>query len=364
MPDINSTGIRINGGDEITAEEAAQHVRNYTPSVQETTEEVADEPDDRTPISESERKLLDERQASAFQSPLDDGAEVRDRAERFQVPGQWVPPHVKARKAREALFPNRKALHDLEQRLAVLAAHDGAPEAVAEAVKVAREAIDEARRAYDEGTHPDNARYARDRQAKDRVVVALAEVTRAVSAAEAVAQRPDLQDEWFDSLAGSIEEKRAAALEALRAAEKAYASLRGSIGSAKSLAIQQGRFDSAWHSSLVNDLDLNRVLGGLKEAIAFIDPDSDQSDDYTTGRFLTAEYDEGALPPHTLARLRRMGDLSGSGSFSWQLAARAVSPSKEDHALQEALATKRLVVFMNSNPFRPRKDDIAGGRGY
>lgn len=363
MPDINSTGIRINGGDEITAEEAAQHVRNYTPSVQETIEEVADEPDDKTPISESERKSLDERQASAFQSPLDDGAEVRERAERFQVPGEWVPPYVRQRRQREMMLPNAKAVHDLEARLAEIAKHDGAPKPVAEAVAVAREALEAVRVAYIEGAHPDNRRFARDQAAKDDVTVKVAGATKAVAAAEAVAQRGDLQDEWFDSLAGGIEEKRAAALEALRAAEKAYASLRGSIGSAKSLAIQQGRFDSAWHSSVVNDLDLNRVLGGLKEAIAFIDPDSDQSDDYTTGRFLTAEYDEGSLPPHTLARLRRMGELSGSGSFPWQLAARALSASKEDHALQEALATKRLVVFMNSNPFRPRKDDIAGGIG-
>lgn len=364
MPDINSTGIRINGGDEITAEEAAQRTRNYTPSVQEATEEQADEAPDKNPITPEQRESLDARTDGEFCSPLDEGGEVRDRADRFVVPGDWDNPRLKAQRLREATFPSRKALHDLEKRLAALARTDGAPEPVAEAIDVARQAFDEANRAYDEGAHPDNARYARDQQAKDRVIVALAEVTKAVSTAEAVARRGDLQDDWYESLTGTIEEKRAAALDALRTAEKAYAALRGSIVAAKDLGVQQGRYDSAWHTSVVNDVDLNRVLPELKKAIAFVDPDSDQSDDYTTGRFLTAEYDESALPPHTLARLRRMGELSGSGSFPWQLAARAISPSKEDHALQEALATKSLRVFMNSNPFRPRNDDIAGGRGY
>lgn len=363
MPDINSSGIRISGGDEVTAEEAAQHTRNYTPSVQEATEEQADEAPDKTPITAEERESLDARTDGEFRSPLDEGSEVRDRAERFVVPGDWDNPRLKAQRLREATFPSRKALHDLEKRLAALVRFDGAPEPVAEATRAALQAVDEANRAYDEGAHPDNARYARDQQAKDRVIVALAEVTKAVSTAEAVARRGDLQDDWYESLTGTIEEKRAAALDALRAAEKAYASLRGSIASAKALGIQQGRFDNSWHSSPVGELPLTKALPVIREAINLVDPDSDESDDYTTGRFLVEEYEEGTLPPHTMAHLRHAGERAGGGTFPWQLHARAVARSKDDAALQEAIATKSLLVFLNSNPYQPRRDDIAGGIG-
>jgi hypothetical protein len=295
------TSIHITGDDQPTAEEAEARTRNYTPSVQEQAEETP-EVEDKTPISDEEHKALDESQQPTFQAPFQDG-EIRERVERFQVPGEWVPPYVKARRQREMMLPNRKAAHDLEARLVEIAKYDGAPHSVVEAVKVAREALEAVRVAYDEGAHPDNRRFARDQAAKDDVIVKVAEATKAVAALEAVARDEAVQEQWFDGLTSGIEEKRAKALDALREAEKAYASFRGSVASAQSLAVQQGRWDSAWHTSAVNEVDLNRVLGGLKETIALVDPKSEESDDYTTGRFLTEEYE--GLPPHTLARLRR-----------------------------------------------------------
>lgn len=351
------TSIHITGDDQPTIEEAEARTKNYTPSVQEQTEETP-EVEDKTPISDAERKALDDAQRPTFEAPFADG-EIRERAERFQVPGEWVPPYVRQRRQREMMLPNRKAAHDLEKRVSEVAKYDGAPEPISEALQVAREALDAVRVAYDEGAHPDNGRFARDQAAKDDVTIKIAEATLAVAALEAVARDEAVQEQWFEGLTSGIEEKRAEALDALREAEKAYASFRGSVASAQSLAVQQGRWDSAWHTSVVNEVDLNRVLGGLKETIALVDPQSEESDDYTTGRFLTEEYE--GLPPHTMARLKRMADLSGGGSFPAQLYLRAASLSKEDAALQESLATKRLKVFMNSNPFRARKDDIAGG---
>lgn len=355
--------IHITGDGQPTRDEAERTTKNYNPSIQELAEEQPDEAPDKTPISDDERKSLDERTDDEFRSPLDQGSEIRDRAPLFEVPGQWVPPYVKARRQREMMLPNAKAVHDLEKRVAELAVVDGAPELIRDAIKAAREALDNVRTVYREGGHPDNPRFARDQEAKDRAIVALADATKAVAALETVARRGDLRDEWFATLAGGIEEKRAKALEALREAERAYATLRGSIASAKSLGIQQGRFDNSWHSSPVGELPLTRALPVIREAIDLVDPASDESDDYTTGRFLVAEYEEGTLPPHTMAHLRHAGERAGGGTFPWQLHARAVARSKDDAALQEAIATKNLRVFLNSNPYQPRRDDIAGGIG-
>lgn len=354
------TSIHITGDDEVTAEDAARVTKKYNPSIQETTEEVADEPADNTPISDEERKALDDKQAPTFQAPFQDG-DLRDRAERFQPPGEWESPVIKARRRREMMLPNRGAANDLEKRVNAIALLDGAPKPVQEGVRAAREAIADLRAAYEAGSHPDNPRYALNQQAKDDVIVKVAEVTRVVVALEAVAQRADLQDEWFANLSGGMEAKRQDALKALRAAEKAYASFRGAVGSAQGLAVKQGRWDGGWHRSVVSEVDLNRVLPELKKTIDFVDPESETSDDYTTGRFLTAEYEEGTLPPHTMAQLQRVGDLAGSGTFPRQIFLRAKARSSEDRALQEALATKRLQVFLNSNPYQPKRDDIAGG---
>jgi hypothetical protein len=106
------------------------------------------------------------------------------------------------------------------------------------------------------------------------------------------------------------------------------------------------------------------VLPELKKTIGFVDPESETSDDYTTGRFLTEEYEEGTIPPHTMAQLKHVGDLAGGGTFPRQIFLRAMARSKEDRALQEALATKRMQVFTNSNPYQPKRNDIAGGQGY
>lgn len=355
------TSIHITGDDEVTAEEAEARTKNYTPSVQEQSEETP-EVEDQTPISAEERKALDAAQQPTFQAPFQNG-EIRERAEQFRVPGEWVPPYVKARRDREKMLPNRKAVHDLEKRVSEVAQYDGAPKPVAEALQVARDALEAVRVAYDEGAHPDNRRFARDQDAKDDVTIKVAEATRAVAALETVARDEAVQEQWFEGLTSGIEEKRAAALDALRAAEKTYASLRGSIGSAQALAVKQGRWDGSWHRSVVSEVDLNRVLPALKDAIGLIDPESEKSDDYTLGRYLVQEYGD-EIPPHTMAQLRHVGELSRGGSFSHQIFLRAVALSSEDHAAREAVATKQLRVLLNSNPHKPKSDDIAGGRGY
>jgi hypothetical protein len=193
--------IHITGDDEITPEDAERVAKNYNPSIQEQTEEVADEAPDKTPISAEERKALDEKQAPTFQEPFQDG-EIRERAPQFQVPGEWVPPYVQARRRKEMMLPNRGAANDLEKRVNAIALYDGAPRQVQEAVKAARKAIADLRAAYDAGSHPDNPRYARDQQAKDDVIVKVAKVTRVVVALEAVARDEAVQEEWFANLTG------------------------------------------------------------------------------------------------------------------------------------------------------------------
>lgn len=359
MPDTNSASIHLTGGEELTAEDAQRVTKSYTPGPQEDVEETPDEVDN-SPLTDEERDGILKATDDEFHSPLDQGSEVRDRAPMFEVPEQRVPAYVKARRQREMMLPNIASVHDLEKRVGTVAAHDGAPEVILDAVRQAREAIEAVRVAYREGGHPSNQRFARDQAAKDEVTVRLADAVKAVVALEAVAQRGDLQDDWFEGITSTLDEKRAKALAALREAERAYASFRSTVAGAQALALQQGRHDSAWHSSTVTEVDLGRVLPALKQAIAYIDPKSEESDDYTRGEFLTKEYPDGELPPHTLARLKRMADLSGGGTFSHQLWLRAMAKSQDDAALQESLATKRLQVFMNSSPHQPRPDGTRG----
>lgn len=361
MPDTNSASIHLTGGEELTAKDAQRVTKSYTPGPQESVEETPDEVDN-SPLTDEERDGILKATDDEFHSPLDQGSEVRDRAPMFEVPEQRVPAYVKARRQREMMLPNIASVHDLEKRVGTVAAHDGAPEDILNAVRQAREAIEAVRTAYRDGGHPSNPRFAVNQAAKDEVTVRLADAVKAVKALESVAQRPDLQDEHFQSLTSTIEEKRQAALDALRDAERLYASFRGAVGSAEALAIQQGRWDESYHRSVVSATNLSKVLPVLKETIGYVDPESETSDDLTLGRHVSTDYGD-EIPPHTLEELRKVGELSGSGSFPHQIFLRAASPSKEDHALAEALATKKFRIFMNSNPFAPKRDDIAGGIG-
>lgn len=333
--------IDINGGEVVNELDAEQTIKNYTPGVQETAQEESPEEVDNSPISDAEREGLDAKDADTFQ-PLTDDGEVRERVEAFQIPGEWVSPVVRNRRKRAMALPGAASITNLEQRISKVMRFDSAPQAVADAAQEARAAVSAAREAHEAGRHPDSPRYAVSQAAKDAAVQEIAKATAAVSALEQVAAESG--DEWFESLVGNLDKQRAEALKALKAASKAYASLRATINGAQALAVEQGRWDRDWHSSAVPEVDLNAPIGAIREAISHLDG----GDEYTTGAFLTSEYE--GIPPHTLAKLERRADLSDGGSFARQVYARAKSPMANDEAAQDAIAQKRLALLTNSNP--------------
>jgi hypothetical protein len=345
--------VHLTGDNEITAAEAEASTQHFTPGFNadevETPEEV-----DRTPIDDEQRERLDKRSQPTFQSPFPNDVEVRDRAAEFSIPGEWVHPRLKAQKRQEAMLPSRKALQDLEARLADVAKHDGAPKVLAQAIQKGRDAIAECNRAYDEGAHSENRRFAASPAAKDRVLVALGKATQAVSAMETVAQDPQVQYDWYDGLVAGLDKRRADALKALRAAEKQYASLRATIDAAQALAIGPlAMWDAEWHSSVVSPVELAAPIKAMRDAISYLDEDSEKSDDVTTGAYLVKDADcEGyeGVPAHTLARLKRTADLSQSGSFAQQVYFRALKPHKNDTDAQDAIERKFLRYLTSSSP--------------
>lgn len=331
------------GGQTAIEEGDERIVRTYTPSVQETAEEQADEAPDKAPISDAERQRLDESTATTFQSVFEDGQQAHgDRAETFVVPGEWVSPVVKQRRKQAMLLPPFGQISDLEERFKHFMLLDGLPEHVASLGQEARLAVGAATEAHEAARHPDNRRYAVSTAAKDAVVQEIAKATAAVGAFEAALD--ESWDEWFDSLTSNLDKQRADALKALRAAEKAYAAFRATVNVANQVAQHGGRWDRSWHSSTIRAHDLDVPIASIRDAMGFLEGD----DDYASGAFLTAEYD--GIPPHTLAKLKRGAEVSQPGSFAQQIYLRAVSLSESDYDARLAVETKHLIPFLNSNP--------------
>lgn len=349
------TGDRIIGAD---ATEADASVKHYTPGPNEATVETPDEVD-RSPIDAEQRQSLDKKTQSTFQSPMDQGAEIRDRAPEFVPPQSWISPVVKQRQRQAMTLPSAASLDDLDQRIRAVTRFDGMPKQVASLAQKARLAIGAAREAHEAARHGENPRFAVSVAAKDEVVKAIATATTLVGSLECTAEDPEISDEWFAGLTANLDKQRADALKALRAAEKAYASLRASIGAAQALATGPANYwDKSWHSSVVTESDLNAPIAAIREAISFLD--GDKSDDYTTGEFLTTEYE--GIPPHTLAKLKRGAEISQPGSFAAQVYMRALNPHPRDRDALEAIETKRLVFLTNSAPLT---SDLIGKRaGY
>ncbi len=333
--------IHISGDTIIGADEAESSTKHYTPGPNEATIETPDEVDN-SPITDSERQSLDQATESTFQSPLDQGSEIRDRAPEFTIPGEWVNPVIKQRRKQAMTLPSAAALDDLDQRISRMMRFDGMPKHVASLGQKARLAVGAAREAHESARHPENRRYAVSVAAKDTVVQEIAKATAAVGAFEDACDGS--MDEWFDGVTANLDKQRADALKALRAAEKAYASLRGSINTAQALALASARWDKEWHTSTVTEADLNAPIASMRAAIGYLESDND----FANGDFLTAEYE--GVPPHTLAKLERGADISQPGSFARQVFVRAVKPLPGDKDAIEAIATKHLIRLTNSNP--------------
>ncbi len=344
--------IHITGDNEISTEEAERATRNYTASPAEQAEETPDEVDN-SPLSDSELTTLDEASRPTFVGVEQQQSE---RAETFHISGEWESPVVKARRKRAMMLPPVGQISDLQQRIAAVVRFDGAPAEVTQAAAKAREALAGANEVHQASQHSENRRFARDVAAKDATVAAIAKATSAVAALESVARDETVREKWFAGLVEGIDQERAEALKALRAAEKAYAKVRRSISAAQALAVEAGMWDKSWHMSTTSEIDLNRPTSSMREAIRFLA----DGDDYTDGSFLTADYGD-EIPPHTLAKLKRGAEVAGGGSFAAQLFARAVSPMKNDQDAQEAISQRRLLILMNSNPSTAellgRKDD-------
>lgn len=300
------------------------------------------EPVDQSPLSAVERQALDAASADTFQPVFPD--QPGERAAVFTPGSEYVSPVIKNQQRQQMLLPSIQILNDLDQRIASVVRFAGAPEQVATAAQSARDAVSAAREAYRAAQRDDNPRYTVSQAAKDAVVQENAKATAAVAALERAAE--ESKDDWFDGLVSNLDKQRADALKALRTAAKAYASLRGSINAAQALAVASGRWDKEWHSSTTSEADLYAPIASMRAAIGFLE----DGDDYTTGAFLTAEYEEGTIPPHTVAKLKRAADLSSGGSFIEQLYFRARSVLANDTAAQDAVAQKRLILLLNSNP--------------
>lgn len=331
---------------EVTAEQAEASTKNYSPSVQETTEEIPEQID-RTPISAEESKALDAAQQDTFQSPFgEEGNQhqpVGGQVTTFIPPGEYVSPVQRHRQRQAMLLPPFASINDLDARISAVMRFGGAPKSVAELARQARLAVGAAREARNAASHPDNPKYTRSVEAKDETVKAIAQATTVVGALERAAE--ESKDEWFASLIGDLDKQRADALKAVKAAEKAYAGLRGSVNAAQALALESGMWDKSWHESVTRESDLNAPIAAMRDAVRFLESE----DDFESGRFLTEDYGD-AIPPHTMRRLARSAEISQSGSFAHQIHARAKAPMANDRDLHDAVRTKHLILFLNSNP--------------
>lgn len=325
-------------GDDAVTEEDAKSVRSYTPSAQELATEEPDEPDTPTDYDT-------EAAADRVLEPRADTLPTQQQTERapaFLPPGTWVSPVARQRQRQALLLPGFGSINDLDRRIGAVMKFDGAPASVAELAQKARLAVGAAREAREDASHPDNPRYTKSVAAKDEVVKLIAKATTLVGQLERAAQ--DASEEWFASLTSGLDEKRAAALDALRAAERAYSAFRSTVNAAQALAIESGRWDKSWHTSTVSEVDLNKPIGAMRDAIKFLEGD----DDLASGRFLTTEYE--GIPPHTMANLKRRADVSQPGSFAHNLYARAKWPMEHDRDLQDAVQSRALLGFLNSAP--------------
>lgn len=325
-------------------DDSAAYVKHYTESAQEQAVETP-ETVDKTPATDAERDALLDRSSDSFQSEFDSGFEVRERAEQFTLPGQWVHPKLRQQRQQAMMLPSVKTLDDLDGRLSSWTAIDGMPEDLASLASQARLAIGAAREAYGAAQHPDNGRFATSQDAKDRVQVKIGEAVSAVGAFERLAEEPLTQQIWFDSLTDGLDKKREATLKAIRAAEKAYADLRRTIETADLMAQVAGKYDKEWHHGVVEKADLNAPLEAMRTARGFLEGE----DDSANGRFLTASYE--GIPPHAMARLKRSAERTGGGSFAAQVYFRALRPDARDEAARQAIKEKRLILLLNSNPF-------------
>lgn len=336
--------IHIAGSTIVEEIDGEQSVRHYSPSIQEQTQETPEQVDS-SPITEAERDALDKASADTFQPVFAD--QPHDRAANFEVPGTFVHPTVIHRRRAAMTLPSFGQVTDLEQRIGAVMRFDGAPKQVATLAQKARDAVSAARDAHHAGRNAENPRYAVSQTAKDAAIQEIAKATTAVAALEAATREESVREAWFESLVGNLDKQRAEALKTLRAAEKTYSALRGSIGAANALAIEQGRWDKSWHSSTVREAELNAPIASMRDAIGFLDGEG--ATDYTTGAFLVADYGD-SIPPHSLSRLKRAAEVAGGGSFAEQVYARAVSPMANDRDTQDAISQKRLVLLLNSNP--------------
>lgn len=332
-------------------ETAENTIKSYTPSAQENAPENTPESADKTPASDSEVKALHE--ATSDNVPFYDVQSTNERSPVFNPPTEFVHPIQKQRARQRMTLPSIASLNDLDSRVSAVLRFDRAPEDVEEAAQRARLAIGEAREVYDAARHPEQPRYAASVEAKDRAQIAIAEATMTVSALERVADAA--ADRWFDSLTEGLDKQRTDALKALRAAEKAYAALRSNINGAQALAIKQGRWDKAWHQSVVTEAQLNAPIAEMRAAIGFLA----DGDDFTNGSFLTAEYE--AIPPHTLARLEKGARATSPGSFAWQVLSRAKKIRPSDRDAVTAVETKTLLTLMNSQPLSYEQVDASMG---
>lgn len=304
--------------------------------------EPLDEP--AGPISEDESKALDRATEPSFRPLVQDG-DMRERANVFVPPTEWVSPVVKARRRSAMMLPSTKALNDLDARLADVTRWSGLPEDVNNGADDARRAIAAAREAYALAQHPDNARFAISQDAKDSVQVRIGEAVGAVAAVERMTQAESVRIAQFETLTKKIDGLRDVTLRDLRAIAKSYGDFRRAVEEAQAVALATGRWDVEWHRGVVPDHELNRPLAEIRKAIEWLEGD----DDAASGRFLTNEYD--GVPPHTLARLKLAADRSSGGSFARQVYVRAVQASPGDTDAQQAIATKQLITLTNSNPW-------------
>lgn len=320
--------------------EAAEAItKNYTASVQETTEETP-ESVDNSPATDEEIQAL--HKSAEQGTSLASEASQSDRATTFVTPGAWVSPVQQQRQRKAMRLPSIQSLDDLDHRISAVMRFGGAPQEVATLAQKARTAVGAARAAFDGAHHPDNRRYAASNAAKDAVVQAIAKATAAVGALEATAKRDDIRDAWFDNLVGDLPKQRTEAAKALDKAAKAYAEWRQAIADADALAREQQRWGD-WHNHPdARELNPLALIGELRKARDV----ASSEDDWVNGDYLTTEYD--GIPPHTLAYLQASARRA-PGSFAEMTLHRLVSPHRNDGPAHDTISSKDLRII-NTRP--------------
>jgi hypothetical protein len=335
---------------DITAEDAEAATKAYRPSVQEGVDETPEQVDN-SPISDSERKALDEADRSSFEGLPHQQPESRDHHIHVAPGDTYVHPKIRHRQQQALMLQSPKVLDDLDARISTVTKHGGLPKDVSDLATKARLAVGSAREAYLSAQNPDKPRFAVSIAAKDTVQIEIGKAVTAVGALEGLFDEGSVQGAQFETLVANLEKDREATIKALRAALTRYGNFRGTVERANAVALEGGRWDKEFHRGVVSNMELDAPLKAMQAALDFLEGE----DDAASGRFLTVEYE--GLPPHTLARLKRSAEVAGGASFAAQVYHRARNLARDDVEAQIAVDTKRLLPLLNSNPFESQADD-------